>query len=59
MTPPQSKSPADAANIWQITQLNAVRLIIVLAISLGYASTMSMGQGNHEWGHHWGYDPSW
>jgi len=46
-------------------KLNALRVIIVLMIALGYASTMPLGpvdaSGAHnaEWFSHLGYDPSW
>ncbi|WP_427452572.1 hypothetical protein [Litorimonas sp. WD9-15] len=39
--------------------LAALRILIVLMIGLGYASTMGLGTESFEWGHHWGYDPSW
>jgi len=39
--------------------LAALRILIVLAIGLGYASTMGIGTDSLELGHHWGYDPSW
>ncbi len=42
-----------------LPRLNAVRVIIVLFIALGYASTMPIGPGNPEILAHLGYDPSW
>lgn len=42
-----------------LQRLNAVRLVIVLLIGLGYASTMPIGPGNAEWLQLFGYDPSW
>lgn len=39
--------------------LAALRLVIILAIGVGYASTMQIGPDRAEWGRHWGYDPSW
>lgn len=39
--------------------LAALRILIVLFIGIGYASTMNIGPENYEWGNHWGYDPSW
>ena len=39
--------------------LAALRILIVLVIGIGYASTMGIGTDSVEWGHHWGYDPSW
>ncbi|WP_189583301.1 hypothetical protein [Litorimonas cladophorae] len=39
--------------------LAALRILIVAAIGLGYASTMQLGPQNAEMGRHWGYDPSW
>ena len=38
--------------------LAALRIIIVLIIGLGYASTMGIGGDQPEWGRLWGYDPS-
>lgn len=40
-------------------RLNAVRLIIVLMIAFGYASTMPFGPGRQEALSLFGYDPSW
>ena len=42
-----------------LSQLNAVRLMAVLIMAFGYASTMPQGPSFEEWGKHWGYDPSW
>ncbi len=42
-----------------LIKLNAIRVIIVLLIALGYASTMPIGPGNPEKLAHLGYDPSW
>jgi len=39
--------------------LASLRILIILAIGIGYASTMGIGSDSVEWGHHWGYDPSW
>lgn len=39
--------------------LAALRILIVLSIGLGYASTMGIGTHSPEWGQHWGFDPSW
>ena len=42
-----------------LSQLNFVRLIIVLVIAFGYASTMPLGPEHPEIGRHLGYNPSW
>jgi len=42
-----------------LPRLNAVRLIVVIAIAFGYASTMPMGPNKHEIGTLFGYEPSW
>ncbi len=42
-----------------LPRLNAIRLIVVLAIAFGYASTMPVGPNNHEAGSLFGYEPSW
>ncbi|GLQ24955.1 hypothetical protein GCM10007853_28290 [Algimonas ampicilliniresistens] len=42
-----------------LERLNAVRLIVVVMISIGYASTMAVGPHAKEWLHTFGYDPSW
>jgi peptidoglycan/LPS O-acetylase OafA/YrhL len=52
---PQAITPSGL----HISQLNSVRLIAILLIGMGYASTMPLGPGNPEMGHHLGYDPSW
>jgi hypothetical protein len=41
-----------------LSQLNAVRIIIVMFIAIGYASTMKIGPGAPEWFNLFGYDPS-
>jgi len=41
-----------------VSRLNAVRLIVVGFISLGYASTMAVGPQSKEWLNTFGYDPS-
>lgn len=41
-----------------LSRLNAVRLIIVGFIGLGYASTMAVGPQSREWLNTFGYDPS-
>ncbi len=45
--------------VFHLSQLNAVRLLTILIMGMGYASTMPRGPGNMEWGHIWGHDPSW
>jgi len=40
-------------------KLNALRVLIMLLIAMGYASTMPMGPGSPEILAHLGYDPSW
>ena len=42
-----------------LLRLNAVRIIVVVFIALGYASTMPVGPGNPELFAHLGLDPSW
>jgi peptidoglycan/LPS O-acetylase OafA/YrhL len=42
-----------------LTRLNAVRIIVVMFIAIGYASTMSPLSGQEEVLRHLGYDPSW
>lgn len=42
-----------------LSRLNAVRILVVLFIAVGYASTMPLGHGNPEIFAHFGYDPSW
>ncbi len=51
---PQNHNPAPT-----LERLNAVRLIIVLIIAFGYASTMRYGPGTQEMLNVFGYDPSW
>lgn len=41
-----------------LSRLNAVRLITVTLIAIGYASTMPIGPGSREWLNLFGYDPS-
>lgn len=55
MTRPEMTSLADP----DLRRLNAVRLLAVLAIGLGYASTMPQGPESREWLSHLGHDPSW
>lgn len=38
--------------------LAALRILIMLFIGVGYASTMGIGGDQPEWGRLWGYDPS-
>lgn len=38
--------------------LATLRILIILVIGIGYASTMGIGEGSPEWGRLWGYDPS-
>ncbi len=42
-----------------LPRLNAVRLLVVMAIAFGYASTMPIGPHAMETGAHLGYEPSW
>lgn len=49
----------DKASFLKLSQLNAVRLLVVLSIGIGCASTMPLGETHREWGYHWGYDLSW
>ncbi len=39
--------------------LSTLRILIILAIGVGYASTMNIGSHAPEIGRIWGYDPSW
>ena len=57
-TPPQSTPPQQGYSL-SLHGLAALRILIILAIGVGYASTMNIGAENYEWGNHWGYDPSW
>lgn len=41
------------------SRLNAVRLMTVVLIAIGYASTMARGPGHAEIFSHLGYEPSW
>jgi len=54
VTDPES-GPAETAIL---ARLNAVRLIVVVFIALGYASTMAVGPSSQEWLNSFGYDPS-
>jgi hypothetical protein len=38
--------------------LAALRILIIVVIGVGYASTMGIGDTQPEWGRLWGYDPS-
>ncbi|MEM9599605.1 MAG: hypothetical protein AAF926_01160, partial [Pseudomonadota bacterium] len=49
----------DQTDATLLSRLNAVRMIVILLIGLGYASTMAVGPGAREWLHSLGYDPSW
>ncbi|GHA96947.1 hypothetical protein GCM10009069_19980 [Algimonas arctica] len=51
----QINAPADAS---VLERINAVRLITVGFIGLGYASTMAIGPQSQEWLSTFGYDPS-
>jgi hypothetical protein len=51
----QKKASSDAS---VLARINAVRLIIVGFIGLGYASTMAVGPQSQEWLSTFGYDPS-
>jgi len=42
-----------------LTRLSAVRLITIVFIAAGYASTMPDGPASDEWLSHLGYQPSW
>ncbi len=42
-----------------LPRLNAVRFFVVLAMALGYASTMPIGRDGHEIFEIFGYEPSW
>ena len=42
-----------------LTWLGPVRMLVILIIAFGYASTMPIGPGNPEYGNMLGYDPSW
>ena len=63
MRPATSDIISSDANTQGIDQLPlhglaALRILIVLIIGLGYASTMGIGGDSPEWGRLWGYDPS-
>lgn len=47
------------ANDSVLPRLNAVRFFVVLAIALGYASTMPLGPNESEISEVFGYEPSW
>lgn len=58
---PNSASPdgsRQAGKPLPLHGLAALRIIIVLIIGVGYASTMGIGGDQPEWGRLWGYDPS-
>lgn len=42
-----------------LKRLNGVRLIVIILIAIGYASTMAVGPQAKEWLHFLGHDPSW
>jgi len=44
---------------WDLSRLNAVRIIVVLIFAVGVSSTMPLGPGHAEFFNHFGYDPSW
>lgn len=58
LSQPAKLRPAPTGDI-DLGQLNAVRLITVLIIGFGYASTMPVGPHAAEWLRFLGYDPSW
>ena len=51
--------PSLKRQVLPLHNLNAIRILIVLMIGFGYASTMPIGPGSAEWGRHLSYDPSW
>lgn len=59
-----SKEPSDSGRVIPasddplLSNLNAVRLITVVIIGIGYASTMPIGPGAREWLNLFGYDAS-
>lgn len=56
LTPLMQKNASSDASV--LARINAVRLIIVGFIGLGYASTMAVGPQSQEWLSTFGYDPS-
>ncbi|MGB6231133.1 MAG: hypothetical protein WBF53_13515 [Litorimonas sp.] len=62
---PQGRTNARLTHVNQdrpdaaLAALNAVRLIVVLFIGMGYASTMAKGPGTPEWLALFGFDPSY
>lgn len=42
-----------------LERLNAVRILVVVMIGIGYGSTMAIGPHAKEWLQTFGYDPSW
>ncbi|WP_371396115.1 hypothetical protein [Fretibacter rubidus] len=46
------------SGLW-LPRLTAIRVLAVLVIAMGYASTMPLGPQAHEIGAHLGYQPSW
>lgn len=54
-----ANSHDDSPETHGLQNLNAVRLIIVIMIGIGYASTMSIGPHAPELLRLFGYDPSW
>lgn len=55
----QTYEPVNSGNGLPLHALAVLRILIILAIGVGYASTMNIGMEYYEWGNHWGYDPSW
>jgi peptidoglycan/LPS O-acetylase OafA/YrhL len=59
MSAPRQELRRDAADDGHFfARLNAVRMIVVSFISVGYASTMAIGPHAREWLNLFGYDPS-
>lgn len=54
-----NETSLDAKRDVPLDALAAVRLLVVLAIGVGYVSTLPLGPGNPEAGQFLGYDPSW
>ena len=50
--------PSGKAAPAHLPRLAAVRTLAVLAMAMGYASTMARGPGTAEWGRIFGYEPS-
>lgn len=55
----QSDIKSDKSALNLLSRLNAVRLFVVLLITVGYASTMPQGPSYAEIFNVFGYDPSW